>query len=66
MPTAEYEGDVEVLEDQFAGKPNVGPIELESRDVSVWFGQRKVLEGVNIAFPKKTVTALIGPSGCGK
>jgi phosphate transport system ATP-binding protein len=32
----------------------------------VWFGQRKVLEGVNIAFPKNTVTALIGPSGCGK
>ncbi|MEC8444965.1 MAG: phosphate ABC transporter ATP-binding protein PstB [Actinomycetota bacterium] len=45
---------------------SVGPIELESQDVSVWFGQRKVLEGVNIAFPKNTVTALIGPSGCGK
>lgn len=43
-----------------------GPTEMESRDVSVWFGQRKVLEGVNIVFPKKTVTALIGPSGCGK
>ncbi|MBK9739603.1 MAG: phosphate ABC transporter ATP-binding protein [Actinobacteria bacterium] len=40
--------------------------EMETRDVSVWFGKRKVLEGVNIAFPKNTVTALIGPSGCGK
>ena len=40
--------------------------ELEARDVSVWFAKRKVLEGVNIAFPKRTVTALIGPSGCGK
>jgi phosphate transport system ATP-binding protein len=39
---------------------------MESRDLSVWFGHRKVLEGVNIAFPKKSVTALIGPSGCGK
>ncbi len=66
MSTAEYEGDVEVLEGEFADKRDVGPIELESRDVSVWFGQRKVLEGVNIACPKKTVTALIGPSGCGK
>ena len=47
-----------------ADEPRV--IELETRDVSVWFGQRKVLEGVNIAFPKRTVTALIGPSGCGK
>ena len=42
------------------------PIEMEARDVSVWFGKRKVLEGVNIAFPKNSVTALIGPSGCGK
>ena len=40
--------------------------EMEARDVSVWFGKRKVLEGVNITFPKNTVTALIGPSGCGK
>ena len=66
MSTAEYESDVEVLEDQFVTQRDVGPIELESQDVSVWFGQRKVLEGVNIAFPKQTVTALIGPSGCGK
>ena len=64
--TAQYEGDVTVLEEQFMEQKSVGPIELESQDVSVWFGQRKVLEGVNIAFPKNTVTALIGPSGCGK
>ena len=64
--TAQHEGDVSVLEEQFMEQKSVGPIELESQDVSVWFGQRKVLEGVNIAFPKNTVTALIGPSGCGK
>lgn len=66
MSTAEFEGDVDVLEDQFTNPPRVGPIELESRDVSVWFSKRKVLEGVSIEFPKNTVTALIGPSGCGK
>jgi phosphate transport system ATP-binding protein len=45
----------------------VAPVtEMEARDVSVWFGQRKVLEGVNMKFPKNSVTALIGPSGCGK
>ena len=64
--TAQHESDVSVLEEQFMEQKSVGPIELESQDVSVWFGQRKVLEGVNIAFPKNTVTALIGPSGCGK
>jgi phosphate transport system ATP-binding protein len=41
-------------------------IEMDARDVSIWFGKRKVLEGVNIKFPKNTTTALIGPSGCGK
>jgi len=41
-------------------------VEMETEDLSVWFGQRKVLEGVSIAFPRQTVTALIGPSGCGK
>ena len=56
--------DVESLEQ--ATKMPISPTEMEARDVSVWFGSRKVLEGVNIAFPKKTVTALIGPSGCGK
>lgn len=66
MSTAEFEGDVDVLEDQFNRAPQVGPVELEARDMSVWFGKRKVLEGVNIEFPKKTVSALIGPSGCGK
>jgi phosphate transport system ATP-binding protein len=52
-------------EQDFAAMPQQA-IELETEDVSVWFGQRKVLEGVSIAFPRKSVTALIGPSGCGK
>ena len=58
--------DVQELEHQLAETAPAAPTEMETRDVSVWFGKRKVLEGVNIAFPKKTVTALIGPSGCGK
>jgi len=47
-------------------KAHVGAIEMEAKNVSVWFGKRKVLEDVNMAFPKNSVTALIGPSGCGK
>ncbi|NDD26255.1 MAG: ATP-binding cassette domain-containing protein, partial [Actinobacteria bacterium] len=39
---------------------------MKAENVSVWFGERKVLEDVNLAFPSKQVTALIGPSGCGK
>ncbi|MCX4686656.1 phosphate ABC transporter ATP-binding protein [Kitasatospora purpeofusca] len=39
---------------------------LETREVSAWFGARKVLERVSLAMPAGEVTALIGPSGCGK
>jgi len=42
------------------------PLAMKTQDVSVWFGKRKVLEGVSIDFPRGTCTALIGPSGCGK
>mgnify|MGYP003351144290 FL=1 len=39
---------------------------LSTEDVSVWFGERQVLEKVSLVFPANKVTALIGPSGCGK
>ena len=66
MSTAEFEQSVEVLEEEFAAPAKSARVELEARDISVWFNTRKVLEGVNMEFPKNTVTALIGPSGCGK
>ncbi|MEN9707060.1 MAG: hypothetical protein RIS31_626 [Actinomycetota bacterium] len=39
---------------------------LRAENINVWFGERHVLNDVNIEFPKNQVTALIGPSGCGK
>jgi phosphate transport system ATP-binding protein len=39
---------------------------LHTEDISVWFGERQVLEKVSLTFPANQVTALIGPSGCGK
>lgn len=72
MSTAEFKGTATTgdLESQFtapsAASSESKNVEMESRELSVWFGSRKVLEGVSIQFPKNTVTALIGPSGCGK
>jgi phosphate transport system ATP-binding protein len=39
---------------------------LETRAVSAWFGDHKVLDRVSLVMPAGRVTALIGPSGCGK
>lgn len=65
MSTAEYESVV-ALEEQLLVPQYSSHLAMKTQDLSVWFGKRKVLEGVNIDFPEKTCTALIGPSGCGK
>jgi phosphate transport system ATP-binding protein len=39
---------------------------LETRKVSAWFGERQILEDIDLTMPPNTVTAIIGPSGCGK
>lgn len=39
---------------------------ISVRDLSVWYGDQHVLDGVNIDIPDKKITAIIGPSGCGK
>jgi phosphate transport system ATP-binding protein len=67
MPTAEFEETATTsLEAELGRRSPDAKIEMESRELSVWFGSRKVLEGVSIKFPVNSVTALIGPSGCGK
>ncbi len=40
--------------------------ELEARDITAWFGDHMVLDGVSLTMHAGQVTALIGPSGCGK
>ncbi len=35
-------------------------------DLSVFYGAKQALFGINLDIPKNQVTALIGPSGCGK
>jgi phosphate transport system ATP-binding protein len=39
---------------------------LMARDVSVGFGAKTVLSGIDLGFTPGTITALIGPTGCGK
>ncbi len=39
---------------------------LETKKVSVYYGEKKVLKDIDIEIEKNSVVAFIGPSGCGK
>ncbi len=44
----------------------IGRVVLETRDVSIFYGETEAVNGVSLQIPEKEVLALIGPSGCGK
>ena len=39
---------------------------IETKDLSLWYGNNEALKGVTMEIPQNQITALIGPSGCGK
>lgn len=39
---------------------------IEVKNLNLFYGAKQALHGINMAMPKKRVTAYIGPSGCGK
>ena len=65
VSTTNYE-EIATLEDRVSVPLDSAELAMKAQDVSVWFGKRKILEGVNMDFPRNSCTALIGPSGCGK
>lgn len=44
----------------------VGDVILSVKDLCKYFGDNKVLTGINIDIKKGDVVAIVGPSGCGK
>jgi phosphate transport system ATP-binding protein len=42
------------------------PVEIEVRELAVWYGEACALKDIHIEIPARRVTAIIGPSGCGK
>ena len=69
-PTAEFAALVSAPTHEAELERLVEPIgelaELEARQISAWFGDRKVLDRVDLTMEAGKITALIGPSGCGK
>jgi len=50
-----------------AGKPATrSDVAMKGEDVSVYYGAKQALFGVNLEIERNSVTSLIGPSGCGK
>ena len=45
--------------------PSAGPL-VELSDVHFAYGQRKILNGINLRIPRGMVVAILGVSGCGK
>ena len=41
-------------------------IKIKSKKISVFYGDKKALDSINLEIPEEKVTSLIGPSGCGK
>src|SRR5262245_25780872 len=39
---------------------------LETRAVSVFYGDKQAVKEIDLVMPRNRVVALIGPSGCGK
>jgi len=39
---------------------------FEVKDLDLWYGNHRAVQGVNLQIPPRSVTAIIGPSGCGK
>jgi phosphate transport system ATP-binding protein len=47
-------------------EPNPPRSKMSARDVSVFYGDKRAINGVSIDVSQENVTAFIGPSGCGK
>jgi phosphate transport system ATP-binding protein len=66
--TAKAESGVPQL---VAARPEPEPsgpldVEIEARDVSVFYGAHEAIKKVSLTMPRNRVIAMIGPSGCGK
>ncbi|MCU0959853.1 MAG: phosphate ABC transporter ATP-binding protein PstB [Pirellulaceae bacterium] len=48
------------------GQDRDAPSKIVVDELDFWYGTRQVLHGINLRIPARRITALIGPSNCGK
>lgn len=58
----------QALRENYRSAPNMGgeKTSLSLRDLQLFYGTDRALNGIDLDIPEKRVTAFIGPSGCGK
>ena len=49
-----------------AGTSRNGTAGMATHDLRVRAGDRELLHGIDVEFPKRAISAIIGPTGCGK
>ena len=63
MQTPIVQTGVSILQEQMASKAS-GPV-LEVVNLSAYYGKSIAVSRISMRFNRRTITALIGPSGCG-
>ncbi len=64
LPRASPQSADAAMETEAKGEAR--PVKLTIRDLSVFYGKFRAINGITLAIPAHQVTAIIGPSGCGK
>ncbi len=69
QPTTDHEPAASLHPESMPGARPIDPtadVTFDLTDVSVHYGPKLAVEGVNMQIRKNEITAFIGPSGCGK
>jgi phosphate transport system ATP-binding protein len=56
----------ELIKEELSVDQDNSKVTLETKNLSIYYGDKKVVQDVNLFIKKHSVTAFIGPSGCGK
>ena len=56
----------EAVTDVLSGEMPRAAAQLRVKDLSLWYGETRALQNVNLSIMRHRVTSFIGPSGCGK
>lgn len=65
-PNSRRRIEVQTVDDQDASAGDGSSVKIETRDLSVYYGNFRAIRDISLQFPVRRVSALIGSSGSGK